>query len=124
RYSEQCSAGVVFFDHDTEPSRGGAVPVGGRQRLRDCQCEHRDVRCGDRRGFWRGEGDGRRTGERQGCVGGVYAPANEYDQLLTPITTRPGNKVRDLISPFGGKFWGQEGRRVEYSPVGRENNRS
>ena len=58
------AAGAVLIDHDTQPAGGGAVPVGGRQRLRDRECEYRHLRGGDRGRIWREKetGGGRESG--------------------------------------------------------------
>jgi aldehyde dehydrogenase (NAD+) len=57
RAAEWRAAGVELGDLHDGPARGGAIPVGRRQRLRPRECQPRHQRRGDRRGVrWR-EGD-------------------------------------------------------------------
>jgi hypothetical protein len=62
--------------------------------LRHRQRQYRPVRRRDRRGFWRREGNRRRSRGRLRCVEGLYAPRYQYAELRHDLAAGAGRQLR------------------------------
>ena len=79
--------------------------------LRHRQRQHRHLRFGSRRGFWRRKGNRGRPGIRFRCLEGLYAPTDQHHQLRENPALGPGYKIRHLtahewepgLAPKGGR---------------------
>src|SRR6185295_14002639 len=95
RFAEWSLGWTLVITFHPRLAGGGAVRISDRLGLRHSQCEYRAFRSRDRRRLRRREGD--RRGTRSGCrfVEGLYAPADEYDQLWLSIAAGAGSEVRN-----------------------------
>ena len=84
----------VVGDLHRQPAARRAVPVGGRQRLRHRQRQHRHLRRRDRRRIRRREGHRRRPRVRLGQLEGVHAPPDEHDQLEPRAAAGSGHRLQ------------------------------
>ena len=74
-------------------AKSRAVSIGGGQRLRHREREHRHVRRGDRRCLRRREGHGWRSRIWQRCLEVLHAPPDLHDQLRHRSAAGPGRRI-------------------------------
>ena len=98
RVTECSTSRPVICNFYVRRAEQRAVHVYCRQRLRDCQCEYRDVGSGNRRRLWRRKGNRRRARGWLGCLESLYAAADEHDQLGQRFAVGSGHSVRLIIS--------------------------